>query len=70
MIVEDILKEYGSSRKELIPILHRIQTVCGHIPRASVPAVASHLRVTPSQVYGVLTFDRSLILGPETKRPS
>jgi len=67
MTVEEILKEHGSSQKELIPILRRIQSLCGHIPRASIPAVAKHLRLTQSHVYGVLTFDESLILEPEAE---
>jgi NADH:ubiquinone oxidoreductase subunit E len=66
MTVEEILKEHSSNERELVPILRRIQTDHGHIPRASIPAVARHLRLTPSEVYGVVTFDPGLILEPET----
>jgi NADH-quinone oxidoreductase subunit E len=41
---------------DLLEALHRLQHHYGYVPREAIPAVAQHLRLTPSRVYGALTF--------------
>ncbi|MGA2586947.1 MAG: NAD(P)H-dependent oxidoreductase subunit E [Candidatus Aminicenantales bacterium] len=65
MTVEEILKDSGPAQSELIAILHRLQAEFGHIPPESVRAVARHLRISPSEVYGVLTFYKAFTLEPK-----
>ena len=67
MNIEEILKESGTKQKDLIPILRKIQAACGCVPSESIPAVARHLRLSESEVFGVLTFNRSLSLKPQGK---
>jgi NADH:ubiquinone oxidoreductase subunit E len=67
MDIEKILKESGTSQKDLVPLLHKIQAAYGHVPPESIPAVARHLRLSQSEVFGVLTFNRSFRLEPKGK---
>lgn len=67
MDIEKILKESGTSQKDLVPLLHKIQAGYGHVPPESIPAVARHLRLSQSEVFGVLTFNRSFRLEPKGK---
>ncbi len=62
MDIEEILKESGTKQKDLIPILYKIQAACGRIPHESISAVARHLRLSESEVFGVLTFNQSFTL--------
>jgi len=67
MDIEKILKESGTGQKDLIPLLHKIQVAYGHVPPESIPAVAKHLRLSQSEVFGVLTFNKSFRLEPKGK---
>jgi NADH:ubiquinone oxidoreductase subunit E len=67
MDIEEILKESGSGQKDLVHILHKIQASFGHIPPDSIPAIARHLRLSESDVFGVLSFNRAFTLEPEGK---
>jgi NADH-quinone oxidoreductase subunit E len=67
MTIEEILKESGTGQKELIHILHRLQTEFGYIPPDSSPAMAEHLRLSQSEIFGVLTFYKAFALEPKGK---
>jgi NADH-quinone oxidoreductase subunit E len=55
--VADILGQYpGAGRDALIPILQDIQEQEGYLSRAVMRAVARHLHVSASKVYGVASF--------------
>lgn len=55
--IEEVLNRYGEGgRDQLIPILQAVQEADGHLSRAAVMAVARHLRLPPSKVFGVATF--------------
>ncbi len=62
---DDILKEFGSDRKDLIMILHRLQETFGHIPPEALPKIARRLRLTENEVFGVLTFYNAFSLKPK-----
>jgi NADH-quinone oxidoreductase subunit E len=63
----DIIAESGNGQRDLIPILHRLQSELGHVPPAAVPAIARHLRVSEADVFGVLTFYKAFALEPKGK---
>jgi NADH:ubiquinone oxidoreductase subunit E len=67
MDIEKILKESGTSQKDLVPLLHKIQADYGHIPPESIAAVAKHLHLSESEVFGVLSFNRFFTLAPKGK---
>jgi len=54
---EPILEKYtDANRDSLIPILQEFQEAFGYLSRESVVAVARHLKLPASKVYGVATF--------------
>ena len=63
----DIIAESGNGQRDLIPILHRLQSELGHVPPAAIPAIARHLRVSEAEVFGVLTFYKAFALEPKGK---
>ncbi|MFQ6070354.1 MAG: NAD(P)H-dependent oxidoreductase subunit E [Candidatus Aminicenantales bacterium] len=65
--IESIVSEFESSQKELIHILHRINEAYGHIPPQAISRISRHLRISESEIYGVLTFYKSFSLEPRGK---
>jgi NADH-quinone oxidoreductase subunit E len=63
----DIIAESGNGQRDLIPILHHLQSELGHVPPAAVPAIARHLRISEAEVFGVLTFYKAFALEPKGK---
>ena len=54
--LQNILADYKGKEGSLIPILQRVQKEYGYISPAVVEYIADDLQLTPSQVYGVITF--------------
>jgi NADH:ubiquinone oxidoreductase subunit E len=54
--VRALLEGLAPGEGDLLAALHRIQHRYGYVPRAAIPAVAQHLRLPESRVYGALTF--------------
>ncbi len=54
--IRDILHAAGGGGRDLIGILQAVQERFGHIPPAVLPAVARQVRMTPGEIYGVLSF--------------
>jgi clan AA aspartic protease len=51
-LLEGLVPGHG----DLLDALHRIQHHYGYIPKPAIPAVAQHLRIPESRVYGAITF--------------
>jgi NADH:ubiquinone oxidoreductase subunit E len=64
---EEIIAESGGGQRDLIPILHHLQSELGHVPPASIPVIARHLRISEAEVFGVLTFYKAFALEPKGK---
>ncbi|MBE0461213.1 MAG: NADH-quinone oxidoreductase subunit NuoE [Candidatus Aminicenantes bacterium] len=62
-----ILKRYKTERKELIHILHEVQKEYGYIPVESVSAISKYLRISESEIFGILTFYKAFTLEPRGK---
>jgi len=55
--IELILKEFnGCDTSNLIPILHAVQKELGYLSPESVDAIAKHLRISKSHIFGVASF--------------
>ena len=54
--VRSLLEGLVPGEGDLLDALHRVQHRYGFIPPASIPAVAQHLRLPPSRVYGAVTY--------------
>jgi NADH-quinone oxidoreductase subunit E len=63
--MEKILKNFQPERKELIHILHRVQSEYGFISPDAITEIARFLSISESEIYGVLTFYRAFTLTPK-----
>jgi NADH-quinone oxidoreductase subunit E len=62
-----ILKDFGKKRPNLIPILQKVQSKLGYLPREAMIEIAGHLEIAPVDVYGVITFYNQFRLNPPGK---
>lgn len=65
--VEEIIREYDSSRDSLISILHDVQSEYRYLPESILKLVARKLGLPLIQVYGVATFFKAFSLKPRGK---
>lgn len=65
--MEKDLNEFDKNQKELIHILHRIQTKYGYIPPQAITEISRHLNISESEIFGVLTFYKAFTLEPRGK---
>lgn len=62
--MDDLLVAFGTRQKELVHLLHRAQSEFGYIPEPEVARIAERLKITESEVVGVLTFYKAFRLKP------
>lgn len=54
--VQKIIAEYQSRKWGLIPLLQKVQEELGYVPPEAIKPIADALKLSPSQVQGVITF--------------
>jgi formate dehydrogenase subunit gamma len=52
----DVIGKHKAEPSSLLPILHDVQHVFGHVPEAVVPQIAKALNLSRADVHGVVTF--------------
>jgi len=62
--IDDLLAHYADPRGALIPLLQQVQERYGYLPSFSMEEIARYLKLSPSEVYGVLTFYAQFRLTP------
>lgn len=62
--MKEIIDQFGQTQKELIYVLHRIQAEYGYIPEEAIALISKRLKITESEVYGVLTFYKAFRIRP------
>lgn len=65
--MDEILQEFPGEQKDLIHILHRVQAKFGYIPAEAVAEMARRLKMSPNEIFGVLTFYKAFSLQPRGK---
>lgn len=65
--IAEICKEFRNDPGELINVLHKCQGEFGYIPEEVQREVAKGLKITPAQVYGVVTFYSFFTMIPKGK---
>jgi NADH-quinone oxidoreductase subunit E len=65
--MEKLLKQFKPEKKELIHILHSVQSEHGFISPEAISAVSKYLSISEGEVYGVLTFYNAFTLEPKGK---
>lgn len=63
------LKETAPHRRHLIPVLQSVQRIFTYLPSPAIELVARHLRLSPSEVYGVATFYNQFRFTPPGRHP-
>jgi len=62
-----LLKRFGRQKRNLIPILQKVQARLGYLPREAMVEIATHLGIPEIDVYGVVTFYNQFRLNPPGK---
>ena len=67
--IHTILQEFEPERENLIAILHRIQDTENfhYITQEAITAISDYLRMTPSEILGVISFYTMFSLNPRGK---
>jgi NADH-quinone oxidoreductase subunit E len=65
--MEKILSEFEKNQKELIHILHDVQKKYGYIPSRAVSEISRHIKISESEIYGILSFYKAFTLKPRGK---
>jgi NADH-quinone oxidoreductase subunit E len=63
-VIAEVIKRYGNSREELIPILNEINQENGYLSTEVLEKVSAQLRVPQSKVLSVATFYQMLSTKP------
>ncbi len=56
MAIDDILLRRAHEPGALLPILHEVQELLGHVPKEAVPRIAQALNLSRAEVHGVVTY--------------
>jgi NADH:ubiquinone oxidoreductase subunit E len=54
--IDEIVREHRAMPGSLIPVLQKVQGVCGFLPQEVQTRIAKGLKVNASEVFGVVTF--------------
>jgi len=65
--MEKIVSEFDKDQRELIHILHKIQKNFGYIPAQNISQISRELKISESEIFGVLTFYKAFTLKPRGK---
>ena len=65
--IADILAEHQGNEGPLLPILHDVQKVFGHISEDAMREIAHALNLTRAEVYGVVSFYHDFRKESETR---
>jgi NADH-quinone oxidoreductase subunit E len=65
--MKKVLEEFHPDQRELIHILHRIQKEYNYIPPEIISEVSRKLKISESEIFGVLTFYNAFTLEPRGK---
>lgn len=66
--LEEILGKYAPQREQLLPILHDVQAVLGHVHSQAVAQIADYLNLSRAEVHGVVTFYHDFRESPRSGR--
>lgn len=63
------LESVPPQRRYLIPLLQRVQRTFSYLPAGAIEMVAQHLRLSPTDIYGVATFYNQFRFHPPGRHP-
>ena len=63
--LNEIIETHRHRKWGLIPLLQKVQEVCGYIPPESIEPIADSMNMSPAEVQGVVTFYAGFSLKPK-----
>jgi NADH-quinone oxidoreductase subunit E len=54
--LNELRREFKGERGDLIPVLQRVQDICGYLRPDSIRSVSRWLKVSENEIFGVATF--------------
>ena len=54
--IDQVIAKYQGKHGALIPVLKEIQEICGYLPKNVQRRISEGLNLSPSQIYGVVSF--------------
>lgn len=64
-LIAELLGEFEGTPRELLPLLHAIQSRIGCIPETAIPAIAATVNRSSAEVQGVVSFYHDLKSAPQ-----
>jgi formate dehydrogenase subunit gamma len=55
-IVDNTIESHHGKVGALLPVLHSIQDMLGHVPKEAVPMIARAMNLSRAEIHGVMTF--------------
>jgi len=65
--IDQVIAKYKGRHGALIPVLKETQDICGYLPKKVQHRIAGGLHLSPSQVYGVVSFYTFFTIVPRGK---
>jgi formate dehydrogenase subunit gamma len=65
--ISGIVRAHAAEVGPLLPILHDVQSVFGHVSEDSIRAIAAALNLTRAEVWGVVSFYHDFRLEPDLR---
>ena len=65
--LDALILSVGRGKGVLIPVLQKVQDVFGYIPEQAVDKIANFLKISSSEIYGVITFYAQFYTEPHGK---
>jgi NADH-quinone oxidoreductase subunit E len=63
------IQDIAPQRRHLIPVLQTAQRILSYLPAEAISLVAHHLKISPSEVFGVATFYNQFRFNPPGRHP-
>ena len=64
---ENVLEKYKGRKDNIMVVLQMTQKIFGYIPEKSVPKIAETLKMSESEIYGIISFYSFFTLTPKAK---
>ena len=68
-IIKEVCANFKNDEKELINVLHQVQSKLGYLPAEVQELIATELKTSTAKVYGVVTFYSFFTMLPQGEYP-
>lgn len=65
--LKKLLKQNLSKKENIMEVLQKTQSIFGYIPKESVALISTALKISESEIFGIITFYSQFTLTPKAK---